>query len=60
MSLQYDIRRDSIGWTVFDRWTGRIVVLAKAEQYGLTWREADDLVERLNRRGLSGDRSILQ
>jgi hypothetical protein len=60
MTLQFDTRRDDRGWTVFDRWTGRVVVLQGAHQSGLAWMEADDLVERLNRRHLEGDRSILQ
>ena len=60
MAVQYDARRDDHGWTVFDRWTGRAVVLNGAEQDGLLWADADDLVERLNRRRLEGDRSILQ
>lgn len=60
MTVQYDTRRDDHGWTVFDRWTGRAVVLQGAQQSGLAWLDANDLVERLNRRHLEGDRSILQ
>jgi len=60
MATQYDARRDDRGWTVFDRWTGEAVVLALAPQTGLSWVEADDLANRLNRRRLAGDRSILQ
>ena len=60
MSIRYDCRRDETGWTAFDRWTGRVVVLTGAEQTGLAWSEANELVERLNRRRLAGDRSILQ
>jgi hypothetical protein len=60
MTVQYDTRRDDLGWTVFDRWTGRVVVLQGADQVGLPWADADDLVERLNRRRLEGDREILQ
>jgi hypothetical protein len=60
MIIQYDCRRDETGWTAFDRWTGHVVILAGAEQTGLAWSEANDLVERLNRRRLDGDRSILQ
>jgi hypothetical protein len=36
------------------------VVILGAEQSGLGWIDADELVERLNRRRLDGDRSILQ
>ncbi len=60
MTVQYDTRRDDLGWTVFDRWTGQVVVLLGADQSGLPWTEADDLVGRLNRRRVEGDRSILQ
>ena len=60
MKTQFDVRRDGSGWTVFDRWTGKPVVLAGAEQAGMTWLEAKDLVERLERRSDDGDRSILQ
>jgi hypothetical protein len=60
MTVQYDTRRDDDGWTVFDRRTGSVVVLQGACQSGLPWIEADDLVERLNRRHLEGNRSILQ
>lgn len=60
MTVQYDTRHDDLGWTVFDRSTGRIVALQGSDQSGLTWIEADDLVARLNRRRLEGDRSILQ
>jgi hypothetical protein len=60
MTAQFDLRRDERGWTVFDRWTGCEVVLQGAVQTGLTWLEADDLIERLNRRRSDGDRSILQ
>jgi hypothetical protein len=60
MTVRYDARRDPRGWTVFDRWTGRIVVLRGAEQSGLDWTTADELIERLVRRRLAGDRSILQ
>ena len=57
---QYDFRRDRIGWSVFDRWTGRVVILERAEQSALTFADARRLVQRLNRRRLDGDRSILQ
>jgi hypothetical protein len=60
MVTQYDTRRDVRGWTVFDRWTGRAVVLGGAEQSGLDWITADELVERLVLRRLDGDRGLLQ
>jgi hypothetical protein len=60
MIVQFDARRDDHGWTVFDRWTGQAVVLNGAEQMGLGWIDADELVERLNRGRREGDRSIFQ
>jgi len=60
MIVQYDCRRDDHGWTVFDRWTGRIVILQHSAQIGLDWSAANSLAARLNRRRLDGDRSILQ
>ena len=60
MTVQFEARRDSRGWTVFDRWTGKTVVLRRMRQAGLSWPEAEALADRLNRRRLSGDRSILQ
>lgn len=57
---QYDTRRDARGWTVFDRWTGKPVVVCGAEQTGLDWIVADELVERLLLRRLDGERRILQ
>ncbi len=58
--IQYDTRRDPRGWTVFDRWTGATVMLGLSAQAGLSWLDADDLADRLNRRRLVGDRTILQ
>lgn len=45
---------------MFDRWTGEAALLAGAEQAGMAWLDADDLIQRLNRRHAKGDRSILQ
>jgi hypothetical protein len=60
MSVRYDLRRDAIGWTVFDRWTGKPVVLGGSLKSGMSWIEAEELVGRLRRRRDEGDRSILQ
>ena len=60
MNIQFDTRRDPHGWTVFDRWTGRPVVVAWTAQQGLAFMDADDLAHRLNQRRHSGDRTILQ
>jgi hypothetical protein len=59
MTQRYDARRDRLGWSVFDCRTGALVVLANAGQAGLSWMDADDLAERLNRRRLDGGRGIL-
>lgn len=59
MTQRYDARRDRLGWSVFDRITGDLVVLAQAGQAGLSWMDADDLVDRLNHRRLAGERGLL-
>lgn len=51
MTVQFDARRDVLGWTVFDRLTGRAVVLGRSAQSGLSWIDADELADRLNRLG---------
>jgi len=53
MTVQYDVRRDALGWTVFDRGAGHTVVLGKTAQSGLSWFDADELADRLTRRKLS-------
>lgn len=53
MTTRYDARRDALGWTVFDRSTGRPIVLGATTQSGLSWFDADELADRLNRRKLS-------
>jgi hypothetical protein len=58
--IQYDFRRDAAGWTVFDRWTGQIVVLGGFQQCGLPLLAAQDLVDRLNSRRSLGERDVLQ
>ena len=60
MSVRYDFRRDALGWTVFDRYTGKPVVLNGSPQSGMSWIEAEELIQRLQRRCDGGDRSILQ
>ena len=52
MTAQYDVRRDALGWTVFDR-AGQTVMLGRTAQSGLSWFDADELADRLNRRKLS-------
>lgn len=60
MGDQFDARRDARGWTVFDRFTGRTVVLSRAQQSGMDWAAANELVSLLNLRRQRGDRRILQ
>jgi hypothetical protein len=52
MTVQYDVRRDALGWTVFDRGGGQAIVLGRSAQAGLSWFDADELADRLNRRKL--------
>jgi hypothetical protein len=59
--MQYDLRRDRAGWTVFDRWTGQVVeVLERVEQAGLPWEAVRKLMRRLGRRPKDNDQPILQ
>jgi hypothetical protein len=60
MTAHFDLRRDATGWTVFDRWTGKTVIIERVRQQGLTWEEASDVVRRLQLRSDDGDRRILQ
>ncbi|MET3527196.1 hypothetical protein [Phenylobacterium koreense] len=60
MAAQFDLRRDAAGWAVFDRWTGKTVIVERVLQEGLTWEEASDVVRRLQSRSDDGDRRILQ
>ena len=60
MTGHFDLKRDAVGWTVFDRWTARPVVIAWAPQIGLTLADAEALVRELNGRGDPERRIILQ
>ncbi len=60
MSAQFDLRRDFSGWTVFDRWTGKPVVLGLTSQIGLRQEDAEEVVRQLNLRRDHDDRRILQ
>ena len=59
MVAHFDLRRDGMGWTVFDRWTGATVVIGWIPQIGLSLVNAEELVRTLNARG-DGQRKILQ
>lgn len=58
MFVRYDIRPDAKGWTVFDVWTAKPVVIASRRQVGLTLHEADALAVELSRKARV--REILQ
>ena len=60
MSAHFDLRRDGAGWTVFDRWTGKTVVIGSVPQLGLALADAEELVRKLNARGDPDERRILQ
>lgn len=60
MTVQFDLRRDAAGWTVFDRWTGQTVIIEQVRQEGLTWEDGLDVVRRLQSRNGDGDRKIMQ
>ena len=49
LKQRFHLRQDRIGWTVYDIWTGEPVALALLVQSGLTYEDALDLAELLNR-----------
>jgi hypothetical protein len=49
LKQRYHIREERTGWTVYDIWTGEPVALALSVQSGLSFSEAQDLTELLNR-----------
>lgn len=48
MIVRFDIRPDRNGWTIFDRATGEPVVIEGIASVGLSFDDADDLVDLLN------------
>ena len=61
MFARYDIRPDPEGWTVFDIWTAKPVVIDDRRQEGLSLAEADALADLLSRRAAERRvREILQ
>ena len=60
MLERYARRRESEGWTVFDVWTGRPVVIADFSQMGLPERDAIELAAMLNEHARRGNRVVLQ
>ncbi len=55
---RYGVRADGKGWTVFEAWSGEPVVLAQAQQVGLSEVDAQHTAELMNRRALDGDTSV--
>lgn len=48
-AMKYDMRPDSVGWTIFNVTTGRRVALAEdVVLVGVEYDEADKLVDLLN------------
>ncbi len=60
MRRRYDIRPDSVGWTVFDIWTGEPAVIALLQQTRLNLRDALELAGLLNEQSAKGSRRVLQ
>jgi len=60
MADRYDLREDDDGLTVYDLWTGQVVVIAGVLQEGLVNLDAAELVTRLNERARQGFRDLLQ
>ena len=60
MLERYDLERDADGWTVFDVWTGRPVVIARRPQTAMRFHEACELAALLNEQARQGNRVVLQ
>jgi hypothetical protein len=60
VAARYDIREDPDGWSVFDIWTGEVVVIAFALQSGMDIQDADELADLLNHQAARGNRLVLQ
>ncbi len=48
MLVRFDIRPDPGGWTIYDRTTDRPAVIDGFVSEGLTFADADELVDLLN------------
>jgi hypothetical protein len=48
MIVRFDIRPDRTGWTIYDRMTDRPAVVDGYVSVGLSFDDADDLVDLLN------------
>ncbi len=58
MSAQFDRRRDGPGWTVFDRWTRDVVVIAACREAGRPRPDAGDLGRGPDNLAGSGERTL--
>lgn len=48
MLVRYDIRPDPHGWTIYDRGTGRPVIVEGYVPSGLEHEDAEEIVDLLN------------
>ncbi len=60
MTERFCVRPDPSGFSVFDLWTGEIVVIAMTPQDGLSQEDAEHTAAMLNRRADAGERARLQ
>lgn len=52
---RYDIREDREGWSVYDVFTGEVVVIAGVPQTGMDVQDADELAELLDKPSMKGN-----
>ena len=55
--LRYDMKPDRAGWTVYDVLEGRPVCLGGVSLMGLSYEDANELVDVLNRQELEIERT---
>jgi hypothetical protein len=60
MTKRYDVRKDSIGWTIYDVFTGEAAVIRMDAQTGLTEWEARYVQGVLNHKGFKNYRPLRQ
>ncbi len=54
--LRHDMKADRIGWTVYDALEGRPICLGGVPLVGLSYEEASEMTNALNRRDLEIER----
>lgn len=57
---RYQVRKDPLGWTVFDVWTGMPVVVQGTATVALGAEEADHLAALMTQGAAAGVRKIFQ